>query len=89
MVTGLAVFDMERLEVELHRDLAGSLRRIAEAIEAGELDGRVLQCRANGFLGGRGDQRAHVLVKLDLAAEIRRPVEVVEALAAGAEVRRG
>ncbi len=84
----ITVFDPAELSVRLACDLAGGLRMIADALEAGQMEGRLLQCEGNGFLQTSWrDARAHVLVKLDLAAEVRRVVRAPEApqLEAGAK----
>ena len=72
-----AVFDIEQVEIQAASDMPGFLRMLANSIEAGEIDARVLHCSPHG-MGGLHDQRAHVLVKLDLAAEIRKTVQIPE-----------
>lgn len=75
-----AFFDPGEIAVQLGRSVSGGLRMIADAVDAGQLDARILQCAASGFGTDRRDTRAHLLVKLDLAAEIRRPIDVIDRL---------
>jgi hypothetical protein len=67
----IVLFDPDGIEASLRRDLSAGLRQIAQAIESGQMDARLLNCRATAFASDWRDQRAHVLVTLDLAAEIR------------------
>jgi hypothetical protein len=81
------VFDPEEIAVQLGRNLPHGLRMIADAVEAKQIDGRLLHCGGYGLSLGSRDTRAHILVKLDLAAEPRvfRKVEPVPALGEGAK----
>ena len=68
MTSETAVFDPEAIRTLLDRDLVAGLRAVADAIAAGSMDGRFLGFQGVG--GRRGDDRAHVLVTLDLAAAV-------------------
>lgn len=73
-----AVFDADRLQVELERDLPKSLRDLADAIEAGQMSGKMVGFTPWGFDVDCRDDRIHLLVKLHLAAEIRKSIEVIQ-----------
>jgi hypothetical protein len=75
-----AIFEPDEIAVQLGRSVSAGLRVIADAIDAGQMDARVLQCAANGLSADWRDTRAHVLVKLDLASEIRKPINMLERL---------
>jgi hypothetical protein len=74
-----AVFDPDRLQVEMERDLPKALRDLADAIESDQIDGKLMGFIPYGFNADRRDSRAHVMVKLHLAAEIRQQLRVSEA----------
>jgi hypothetical protein len=76
-------FDPGEIESQLRKDVVGGLRMIATAIENGQMDAQVLQCAANGMNANWRDTRAHMLVTLDLAAEIRTPIDVPHGIGAG------
>lgn len=67
-----AVFDIDRLQGELEFKLPTALRHIADAIDAGQLDVGLVGFVPSADPKYHGDTRAHVLVKLHLAAEIRK-----------------
>lgn len=64
-------FTPDEIQASLDKNLAAGLRQLADAIEGGAIDGKVLDCRGNG-LTAKGDDRAHVLLRIDLAAPIRQ-----------------
>ena len=58
-----------RFEALAETDLPGCLRAIADAMEAKSMDGSFRNLRANGFTHW-ADRRTHVLLTIDLAAEV-------------------
>lgn len=62
-------FDPHSIQAALDRDLPGGLRAIADALEAGDICGKFISAMGHGFTSCH-DTRAHVLVKIDLAAEV-------------------
>lgn len=68
MATEMAVFDPGEIQALLDRDLAAGLRALADAIERGDVDGRLID--AQGVGGRANDARAHVMVRLDIAAPV-------------------
>lgn len=75
---GLGFFDPDRLEEQLSRDLPNTLRALAAGIDAGVIEGRLM----NWSAGGGADDRVHMRVTLGLAASVRQslPVEGLEAV---------
>lgn len=77
------VFMPDEIQTALDRNLASGLRQLADAIEAGQIDGKCIDCNGNGFTGGN-DLRAHLMLRIDLAAPIRQtlpnPFLTVDAL---------
>jgi hypothetical protein len=71
-----AVFDPDRLQVELERNLPAALRGLAAAIETGQMSGKLSGFTPYGFAVDRHDERVHLIVKLHLAAEIRKQLSV-------------
>lgn len=71
-----AVFDPDRLRIDMERNLPNALRDLADAIESGQMDGNLAGFTPWGFKTDHRDSRCHLLVKLHLAADIRRSIEV-------------
>lgn len=71
-----AVFDPGRLQGELEFHLPSALRSLADAIEAGDMSGRLAGFTPWGFQSYPGDTRVHLLVKLHLASEVRKSMDV-------------
>jgi hypothetical protein len=67
----IVIFTPDEIQAALDKNLAAGLRQLADAIERGAIDGKVLDCKANGFTA-KGDERAHVMLRIDLAAPIRQ-----------------
>ena len=65
----VATFDPDEIRNVCRQNLAQGLRAIADALDAGELEGKLLEVRGNGFVSWR-DTRAHVVVAIDLAAQV-------------------
>ena len=65
----IATFDPTSIQTECDRNLARGLRMVADALDAGQLDGKCISVQGHGFIGPQ-DQRAHVLLKIDLAAPV-------------------
>jgi hypothetical protein len=70
----IVVFTPDEIQAALDKNLATGLRQLADAIEGGAIDGKVIDCQGNGFTA-KGDDRAHVMLRIDLAAEIRKVLE--------------
>lgn len=66
-------FTPDEIQAAMDRNLAAALRQLADAIEAGMIDGKCLDCNGHGF-SSKSDQRAHVMLRIDLAAPIRQTV---------------
>lgn len=64
-------FTPDEIQAKLDKNLAAGLRQLADAIDGGAIDGKLIDCRGNGFTA-KGDDRAHVLLRVDLAAAIRQ-----------------
>ena len=60
------VFDADAIQQTMDRNLAAGLRMLADAIESGQLEGRLMRAQA---VGGR-DDRAHIVVSIDVAAPV-------------------
>jgi hypothetical protein len=75
----LATFDPDRLHSDLESDLPQALRGLAAAIESGQMAGNLAGFVPWGFRVDWRDDRVHLLVKLHLAAEIRKQLSVSEA----------
>ncbi len=65
----LHTFDPDSIRIALARNLPEGLRALADAIESGAVDGRLLNCEGYGFTKWN-DTRAHVLATIDLAAPV-------------------
>lgn len=63
------IFDPTSIQTECDRDLAKGLRMVADALDAGLMDGKCISVQGHGF-SKPNDQRAHVLLKVDLAAPV-------------------
>lgn len=75
----LTVFDADEIQTQLDRDLAAGLRMLADALDQGQIEGRLI--RAQGVAGAWIDPRAHVLVSIDIAAQVltlRKGPQLVE-----------
>ncbi len=66
-----AFFTPDEIQSSMYRNLAAGLRQLADAIEGGTIDGKFLDCKGHGF-GPKNDDRAHLLLRVDLAAPIRQ-----------------
>jgi hypothetical protein len=71
----ISIFTPDEIQAALDKNLAAGLRQLADAIEASAIDGKVIDCRGNGFTGPKVDARAHLLLRIDLAAPIRQVLE--------------
>lgn len=71
MMDERAAFDPDEIRAVCHTNLAAGLRAIADALDAGELTGTLYGVTGNGFVSWR-DTRAHVILSVDLAAEVFR-----------------
>lgn len=69
--TEVIVFTPDEIQAALAKNLARGLRQLAEAIEAGMIEGKCLDCKGHGF-GPKHDDRAHVMLRIDLTAAIRQ-----------------
>lgn len=72
MSSELVIFTPDEIQAALDKNLAAGLRQLADAIEAGTIDGRCIDCQGNGFTGPKVDARAHLMLRIDLAAPIRQ-----------------
>jgi hypothetical protein len=70
----LGYFDPGSIRDLGDRDLPACLRAVAADLESGQLAGRLIDVRGVG--GARMDSRAHVILSVDLAAEVRRTIHV-------------
>lgn len=71
------IFDADSIAVEARRDIASCLRMLADAVDAGQIDATLIGCEGNGFANRNWrDTRAHLIFKMDLAAEVRTAIEV-------------
>ena len=68
-----SLFVPDTISDALRSDLATGLRAIAEALDAGKLDGKFVN--ASPAAGGRYDERLHLRIVLDLAAPIIEQLE--------------
>jgi hypothetical protein len=75
-------FMPDEIQTAMDRDLAAALRELADAIEAGRIDARCIDCKGNGFTA-KHDTRAHVTLRLDLAAPIKQFVHTRQDLLQG------
>lgn len=66
----IVIFTPDEIQAAMDKNLASGLRQLAEAIEAGTIDGRCIDCQGNGFTGPKVDARAHLMLRIDLAAPI-------------------
>jgi hypothetical protein len=73
-----AVFDASRLQSGLERRLPHVLREMADAIERGEMFAELTGFTPWGFNKDPRDARAHFVVKLHIASEIRKEIETKE-----------
>lgn len=67
----MVVFTPDEIQAAMDKNLAAGLRQLADAIEVGTIDGKCIDCQGHGF-GPKDDARAHVLLRIDLAAPIRQ-----------------
>jgi hypothetical protein len=74
MTREIAVFMPDEIEASLDRNLPNGLRQLADALEAGTIEGRCIDCRGHGFTP-KDDPRAHLLLRIDLAAPVMRVLE--------------
>jgi len=74
MLPTTVVFTPDEIQTAMDRNLPTGLRQLADAIEAGAIDGKCIDCAGNGFTGPKNDERAHVILRIDLAAPIRQNV---------------
>ena len=65
------MWEPTEIELALKQDLATALRKLADDIETGRMEGKFWKMQGNGMTP-RYDQRAHMLVTIDLAAPLRR-----------------
>lgn len=61
------MFCPEVLEDAMRQNLQNALRELADAIESGKMEARLLSCESHGF-GPAWDPREHVLIKLDVSS---------------------
>jgi len=73
-MTEIVVWEPTEIELALKQDLATGLRKIADEIEAGRMEGKFWKMQGNGMTP-RYDQRAHMLVTIDIAAPLRQQLE--------------
>lgn len=68
----MIVFTPDEIQAALDRNLAAGLRQLADAIESGAIEGKCIDCQGNGFTGPKVDSRAHLMLRIDLAAPIKQ-----------------
>ena len=73
MAQEIVVFMPDEIEATMDRNLAHGLRQLADAIEAGTIEGRCIDCKGHGFTAIH-DPRAHLLLRIDLAAPVIKTV---------------
>jgi hypothetical protein len=66
----IVVFMPDEIEAAMDKNLAAGLRQLADALDAGTIEGRCIDCKGHGFTANH-DPRAHVLLRIDLAAHVR------------------
>lgn len=71
-MTEMIFFEPDRIQEEMDKSLSAGLRMLADSLDAGTIDGKCID--VIGFGGPRRDPRAHVMLRIDLAAPIRQPV---------------
>lgn len=69
MSTEIHTFDPSTIQTALDRDLPNGLRMLADALEAKQIDGWLISAQGRAGAGPH-DTRAHVLVKINLAAQV-------------------
>lgn len=69
MSVEITTFDPTSIQTACDRNLATGLRMVADALDAGLMDGKCISVRGHGFTPSH-DQRAHVMLKVDLAAPV-------------------
>jgi hypothetical protein len=69
MTREIVVFMPDEIQTALDRNLANGLRQLAAALEAGTIEGRCIDCKGHGF-ASNNDPRAHLLLRIDLAAPV-------------------
>jgi hypothetical protein len=67
----IIMFTPGAIETALDKNLAGGLRQLADALEAGAIDGKCIDCKGHGFVP-KGDERAHLMLRIDLAAPVKQ-----------------
>ena len=67
-------FDPAAIQIALDRNIVTGLRMLADAIEAGKMDGRCIDVQGCGLLGKGSDIKSHVMIRLDIAAEVYKTV---------------
>ena len=70
----IVVWEPTEIELALKQDLATALRKLADDIETGRMEGKFWKMQGNGMTP-RYDQRAHMLVTIDLAAPLQQQLE--------------
>lgn len=65
------VFTPDEIQAAMDKNLAAGLRQLADALEAGAIDGKCIDCIGHG-LGPKNDDRAHLMLRIDLAAPVRQ-----------------
>lgn len=63
-------FASDKIQAVMDKNLAAGLRQLADALDAGTIDGKCIDCQGHGF-GPKYDERAHLMLRIDLAAPIR------------------
>ena len=70
----IVVWEPIEIEIALKHDLIAGLRKIADDIEASRMEGKFWKMQGNGMTP-RYDQRAHMLVTIDIAAPLQQQLE--------------
>jgi hypothetical protein len=65
-------FTPDEIQTAMDKNLAAGLRQLADALDAGAIDGRCIDCQGHG--GPLHDDRAHLLLRIDLAAPIKQAI---------------
>lgn len=64
-------FTPDEIQSAMDKNLATGLRQLADALDAGAIEGKCIDCKGHGF-GPKDDSRAHLLLRIDLAAPIKQ-----------------